>query len=75
MIISVKNVYIWPFLALLVLVSGSFYGQTTKIDSLKKVVEQAPGDSTRVNNLNALSVAILRNEGISESHAHSRAGH
>ncbi len=41
--------------------------QESQIDSLKKVVELAPRDSTRVNNLNDLSGAILRNEGISES--------
>ena len=54
-------------LLLLSLAAGSLWAQTTEIDSLKKVVEQAPRDSTQVNNLNDLSVAILRNEGISES--------
>ena len=67
MIENKKSPSILLLLLLLSLATGSLWAQNTEIDSLKKVVEQAPRDSTRVNNLNDLSVAILRNEGISES--------
>ncbi len=59
----------WVVMSIILLTSAIIpaWAQTTEIDSLKKVVERAPGDSTLVNNLNALSVAILQNEDISES--------
>ena len=41
--------------------------QEPQIDSLKNVIEVGARDTTRVNNLNALSVAILQNEDISGS--------
>ncbi|MFC2148621.1 adenylate/guanylate cyclase domain-containing protein [Bacteroidota bacterium] len=41
--------------------------QESQIDSLKKVIEVGARDTTRVNNLNALSVAILQDEDISGS--------
>lgn len=47
--------------------AGSGISQESQIDSLKKVIEVGARDTTRVNNLNALSVAILQNEDISGS--------
>ena len=41
--------------------------QESQIDSLKKVVQVGLRDTAQVNNLNALSVAILQNEDISGS--------
>ncbi len=41
--------------------------QESKIDSLKTVVQLGKPDTLKVNTLNALSVAILQNEDISES--------
>ncbi len=59
--------YIFRILTLWLCVSGSIYSQTTTIDSLKNVIEIGLHDTTRVNNQNALSIAILQNEDITES--------
>ena len=61
------NVFILRILTLLLWMSGSIYGQTAAIDSLKNVIEVGLRDTTQVNNLNALSVASIRNEDISGS--------
>ena len=67
MIENEKSPFILLLSLLLSLVAGSLWAQSTEIDSLKKVIEVVARDTTRVNNLNALSVAILQNEDISGS--------
>ncbi|MEP0132961.1 MAG: adenylate/guanylate cyclase domain-containing protein [Eudoraea sp.] len=55
------------FLLAALFVTRGLVSQESQIDSLKRMVQEGSGDSTQVNNLNALSVAILQEEDISGS--------
>ncbi len=72
MILLKKNTYlVGVFLALLGLASSSLYGQTTEIDSLKKVVQTGKRDTAMVNTLINLSLVVLGNEDIENSLAYA----
>ncbi|MGB5436229.1 MAG: adenylate/guanylate cyclase domain-containing protein [Maribacter sp.] len=55
-----KRTYILMVTSLLLLVSGSLWGQNTRIDSLKNSVQTRLQDTTKVDALNTLSLELIQ---------------